>query len=160
MGYSPHVIGPSEVNVSALTRRYERRVSPWVGPDEVNARVLSRLHERIAGRGGRWRHVRPDQVINAPTVPTAPALPPTTPTVSATAWLESTQLMHHWTTPRTSSSLTPVERGQMWTCHPSAEVTPADTSPSSFGAADGSAKAAVARRTAAQPVGSRFAIHR
>src|SRR5450631_1894616 len=41
----------------------------------------------------------PARLVSVPIAPTAPALPPTTPTVSATAWLESTQLMHHWTSP-------------------------------------------------------------
>src|ERR1019366_1053901 len=108
-----------------------------------------------AGRGTSG----PVRVVSAPIAPTAPALPPTTPTVSATAWLESTQLMHHWTTPITQLIAAPRRALQIGTCRRSAEATPGQRLAYRSRLRKGSAKPVVAPRLA-EPVGWRFAIRR
>src|SRR5450631_78761 len=98
----------------------------------------------------------PVTLLNPPIAPTAPALPPTTPTVSATAWLESTQLMHHWTTPITQLIAGSLRGLQIGTWRRPAEATRGQRRAYLSRLGKGSARSVVALRLAERG-GWRFA---
>src|ERR1019366_5603133 len=99
----------------------------------------------------------PVRLVSAPIAPTAPALPPTTPTVSATAWLESTQLMHHWTS-QIQLIAGPRRALQIGTCRRPAEAPPERHLAYRSRLRKGSAKPVVAPGLAERG-GWRFATH-